>query len=179
MHPYEKTGDGEEYGLGLDILQVHGKKVIGHSGGFNGFTSQILLDPSCEIGVVVLSNTLGSPACDVARGVLEGICDFADRASHYRQRRKMNPKLYEGIYRSVWCDTVVARFGDSLIGFDVRSDSPLKQNEIFILEKVRHQFVVKSKSTFAPGNEIAEFSAIKNGKAQKLVLGGTLSRRIY
>ena len=66
MHPYEKTMDNEEYGFGLEIRQISGRKIVGHGGGFNGFITQIMLDAQNDLGVVVLSNCLGSSASPVA-----------------------------------------------------------------------------------------------------------------
>ena len=178
MHPYEKTMDNEEYGFGLEIRQISGRKIVGHGGGFNGFITQIMLDAQNDLGVVVLSNCLGSSASPVARGILEAIYEFSDNRSNYMRSKKVKYQAYEGIYRNVWSDEVVARFGNTLISFGVRSDSPLKWRDLFIPEKTRHQFLMKEKGVFGTDNEIAEFSGFKNGKAQRVLFGATPSKRI-
>ena len=54
--------------------------------------------------------------------------------------KKVKYQAYEGIYRNVWSDEVVARFGNTLISFGVRSDSPLKWRDLFIPEKTGTSF---------------------------------------
>ena len=178
MHPYEKTGEGEEYGLGLDIFQINGRKIVGHSGGFNGFITQILLDSQNDLGVVVLSNGLNSPAYNIARGLLGFIYEFSDKRSEYMRGKKINYAAYEGIYRNAWGDEIVTRIGNTLVGFSVRNDAPLKWSTSFIPEKTKHHFMMKGKNVFDSYDEIAEFSSFKNGKAQKVVFGATPSKRI-
>ncbi len=50
----------EDYGYGLVIQDLNGKKLIGHSGGMPGFTCQILAIPEDDLHVVVLTNLSGA-----------------------------------------------------------------------------------------------------------------------
>lgn len=64
IQPLIPTGDslhGEMYGLGLNIRQIDGHQVIGHSGGMVGYTTDLLADLDAGLGVVVLTNGLGNP----------------------------------------------------------------------------------------------------------------------
>lgn len=56
------NGDGrssnfEAYGLGWFINDFHGKKVVTHDGGANGFLSKTVLVPSDNFGFVILTNS--------------------------------------------------------------------------------------------------------------------------
>jgi hypothetical protein len=50
-----KTFSG--YGLGWDIFNYHGQKVVNHGGGYDGFISKVALVPEENLGIVILTNT--------------------------------------------------------------------------------------------------------------------------
>ncbi len=178
IHPHEKTGEGDEYGLGVEIAYIKNRKIVGHGGGFNGFITKVMWDAQGDLGVIVLSNSLDSSAGNIARGLFETIYDFLDRQVEYMGNKKVNFKSLEGIYRSVWGDDVVVRMGNTLIAFNPKTDSPLRWSTSFIPEKVPNQFLMKSKNMFSNGNEIAKFGRFKNGRAQEAFFGATPSRRV-
>jgi len=45
------------YGLGLELCDFAGRKVISHSGGADGFVTQVMFVPEEQLGIVVLTNT--------------------------------------------------------------------------------------------------------------------------
>lgn len=45
------------YGLGLDLQDFAGRKVLSHSGGSNGFVTQLMFVPEERLGIIVLTNT--------------------------------------------------------------------------------------------------------------------------
>ena len=47
----------ENYGLGLELSDFAGRKVMSHSGGANGFVTQLLFVPEERLGIAVLTNT--------------------------------------------------------------------------------------------------------------------------
>ncbi len=50
-----KTFSG--YGLGWDLFNYHGKKVVNHGGGYDGFISRVAMVPEEGLGMVILTNT--------------------------------------------------------------------------------------------------------------------------
>jgi hypothetical protein len=44
------------YGLGWNLREYRGRKILAHSGGVDGFVSQVTLVPDLDLGVVVLTN---------------------------------------------------------------------------------------------------------------------------
>lgn len=48
------------YGLGWVLSDYKGKKLVGHSGGYDGMNSRVVLVPEEKLGVVVLTNSLTS-----------------------------------------------------------------------------------------------------------------------
>ena len=177
MRPHEKTEGDDEYGLGLDITWEGKKKIIGHSGGFNGFITQVLVDPESGIGVIALSNTLDSSAPGIARGILKLILNELGSSDHKGKIPSL--KKYEGLYRNVWGDTLVVQLGKKLLTFGVRVNWPLKFATI--LEPIKNkkdQFVMKDKSVFDARDEIGVFDQFKSGKAQRFNSGSMPSKRV-
>lgn len=48
------------YGLGWNILDYYGQKIIEHSGGMPGYISRVTLVPDKKLGVVILTNNMNS-----------------------------------------------------------------------------------------------------------------------
>ncbi len=46
-----------EYGLGWRLRDYHGQKVVSHTGGLAGMSSQITLVPAEQLGIIVLTNS--------------------------------------------------------------------------------------------------------------------------
>ncbi|GAB4286683.1 MAG: serine hydrolase [Marinilabiliales bacterium] len=46
------------YGLGWDMFDYHGRKIVNHSGGLDGMISQLALVPEENLGFVVLTNSM-------------------------------------------------------------------------------------------------------------------------
>lgn len=48
------------YGLGWELSTLHGRKVVGHSGGYDGMISRQLLVPDEKLGIFIATNTNSS-----------------------------------------------------------------------------------------------------------------------
>ncbi len=48
------------YGLGWSINDLHGHKLVGHGGGYDGMYSQVVMVPQEKLAVVVLTNSMTS-----------------------------------------------------------------------------------------------------------------------
>ncbi len=53
-----------DYALGWTLRDYHGRKLVGHTGGVAGFVSRVMLVPSENLGVVVLTNAEEGGAFD-------------------------------------------------------------------------------------------------------------------
>jgi CubicO group peptidase (beta-lactamase class C family) len=45
------------YGLGWDLFDYHGRLIVNHGGGYDGFISQTILVPEEDLGIVILTNS--------------------------------------------------------------------------------------------------------------------------
>jgi CubicO group peptidase (beta-lactamase class C family) len=54
---YEAGSNFMLYGLGWFLTDKHGREIVAHTGGVNGFVTAVTLIPEEKIGIVVLTNT--------------------------------------------------------------------------------------------------------------------------
>ena len=59
------------YGLGWALSDYDGKLVVSHSGGFDGMISRLTLLPDEQLGIVVLTNGMVSPATAATRYAMD------------------------------------------------------------------------------------------------------------
>jgi CubicO group peptidase (beta-lactamase class C family) len=131
------------YGLGFDIRDYRGHKVVMHTGGLPGYVSRVAMIPDLQIGVAVLTNQesgeafdsiafhildhyLGASAFDWIDGyakvqarVAAGVRAAEGNVSATRDARS-KPSLplakYAGTYRDAWYgDITIAEEGGTLV----------------------------------------------------------------
>ena len=83
------------YGLGLELSDYAGRKVMSHSGGADGFVTEVMFVPQERLGIVVLTNTDANYFFELmAYQILESYLQ-----QPYRNLSEMNYKDYkEGIF---------------------------------------------------------------------------------
>jgi len=79
------NGASADYGLGLDVQMVSGRRVIGHSGEVSGFVSQNTLYPDQKAAVVVLTNQDASSAAQQLGERIRDLLFLADSPESTRQ----------------------------------------------------------------------------------------------
>src|SRR3989344_3767900 len=180
MKEYWATGEeGKSYGLGFNIYKIEKRKIVGHSGGFAGFVTQISLDVENDIAVITLTNTNDSTCGFINDGIFETIYKFVDEKDTYRKGKKIsNQEKFDGVYRSRWGDTIVVGIDTNLVAFGPKVNSPVK-NCTLLKSKGKNKFVMETKSNFDSPGEFATFVFKKNNrKATRLISGSTPSERL-
>ncbi|RYF88078.1 MAG: serine hydrolase [Chitinophagaceae bacterium] len=168
----------QAYGLGWDLFDYHGRKVVNHSGGLEGMISQVVMVPEEKLGFVVLTNTdnslpyalmyeitdrfLGEDGRDWSKVLLEfkkaGQKRDAEAKEKLEKERPKNAKPahklkeYAGTYRSELYGDVVVKAEGKKLTFQM-VPSPLYKGELNIWEK--DEFVLSwSHPTFLPGGRV-------------------------
>lgn len=101
--PVSVTPDFESgYGIGWGIRRLSGYKVIGHSGGLPGFTTNITLVPALKLAAIVFTNT-GTDPTAIAHKVLELLIPVFKRQAERQEtpasaEEQAGWKRYEGQY---------------------------------------------------------------------------------
>ncbi len=103
---YDESSTAEYYGYGLVSSEVDGHQIISHSGGMLGFVSNMLVDMTAGVGIIVLYNC-GSydERSDIAKGILRIVADaVAGKEVHRPQVSDLtevrNATEYAGTYSS-------------------------------------------------------------------------------
>lgn len=174
------TGEkNESYGLGLDIYEIEKRKIVGHSGGFAGFITQISLDTQNDIGVITLTNTNDSSCGSINTGIFETIYKFIDEKNKHSVGKKiLNQDKFEGAYRSRGGDTIIVGIDANLVAFGPKTNSPLKDATI-LKARGKNKFLMETKSNFDSPGELATFIFDKKVKqAAKVIFGASPSERL-
>lgn len=174
------TGEeNESYGLGFKIYKVEKRKIVGHSGRFAGFITQISLDVENDIGVITLTNTNDSSCDSINTGVFETIYKFVDEKSKYGEGKKiLDQEKFEGTYRSRWNDTIVVGIDTNLVAFGPKTDSPVKDGSL-LKPRTKNKFLMETKSNFDSPGEFATFIFERGTRqATKVLFGATPSERL-
>ncbi len=67
------------YGLGWDLMEYGGYKVVSHGGGYDGMISKTVLVPELNLGFVILTNNINSlPSC-LTFEILDEYCKVKDQ----------------------------------------------------------------------------------------------------
>lgn len=168
VRPRIKTAErGDKYGLGIEIVKISGRTIMGHTGGFPGFITRALIEPKNELGIIVLTNSIGSDINAITQGIFETIYYFMDKKSPAQKSRKINTKRYEGSYRGRWGDIAIASVGNRLTLFSQETNSPMKF-WTFLNPQKKDSFLIETESKFSSYGELARFNDFKKGRAQKL-----------
>jgi D-alanyl-D-alanine carboxypeptidase len=93
-----KDGVGTHYGLGVDVSNQGGRRVLSHSGEVSGFTAQNTVYPDDHIAIVVLTNQdAASAAGDITRGIAALMFTADDPIT--AQKQEQARKIFEGLQR--------------------------------------------------------------------------------
>lgn len=147
-----KTGEGS-YGLGIEILHKSGQTLLGHGGGFQGFTSGILFNRGLGLGTIILTNVVGASVGDMAT-TIHGLYKVISKEAE-KPGRTPNLKRFEGYYRGRWGDLAIVQAGKRLIvqtpyakgGAGPSILSQVKGNE-FRIDKTRRFDSIGERATF-------------------------------
>jgi len=169
------TGEENEwYGLGFHISKVERRKIVGHGGGFAGFSTRIALDIDNDIGVVALTNTNDPAVGLLTAGIFETIYKLVDEKNRYGAGARIpDQERYEGAYRNRWGDVVVVGIDTNLVALDPRATSPVKTGAL-LKARGRDRFVMEPRSNTDSPGELARFLFDpKRRKARAVVWGST------
>lgn len=127
------------YGLGWDISEYYGNKIVWHTGGLPGMVSRITMVPGKKIGIIILTNQLSGAAFQaVTYHVLDLLLDtptldwierFSKIMDNYNEsvdkiisemyssrNKNTKPSLalekYAGKYEDVWYGTITIKYED-------------------------------------------------------------------
>ena len=122
-----KNGLGTRYGLGVDVRQELGQRVIEHGGEVSGFTAQNMVFPDARMAVVVLVNEDSVGASDdIAHQIAALLFREADAGKQEAQSREIFAALQQGkINRALFTDNCNSYFTEQALKDFASSLGPL------------------------------------------------------
>jgi CubicO group peptidase (beta-lactamase class C family) len=131
-----KDGAGTHYGLGIDVLNRGGRRMLEHSGEVGGFVAENVVFPDDRVAVAVLTNEeASSAASSIARAVIPMVLpatvaaaktEDAGKAAAEAQAKEILTGLIAGkIDRSLFTADCNFYFSEQAIGDFESSLSPL------------------------------------------------------
>jgi CubicO group peptidase (beta-lactamase class C family) len=114
----------EDYGLGVIVTTIEGRRTVGHSGGFPGYVTRTLWDPADRFAVSVLTNAIDGPASTLASTVV--------RLVHLAEQVPAEPApdgaahldRFTGHFANLWGLLDVVRLGGRLYALDPSAGDP-------------------------------------------------------
>ncbi len=136
------------WGLGFSVVKRDDTTWARHGGGCPGFYTEFAILPEEELGIVVLTNAIGSNHALYARkaaALLRPAVKAASKSSADAPQRNPEFDRYVGVYDSVWGREGIVLWKDGLAAVDLTNRaidpddwiSPLKHVEGHVFRRVR------------------------------------------
>jgi D-alanyl-D-alanine carboxypeptidase len=167
------------YGVGMALMTVGERQLVGHSGGYPGHITQTLIDPDAELVVSVLVNAIDGPAEDLAVGLVK-LIDVA-----LKPRTEVSPppadapplSTFTGRFAGLWGVIDVAELGGRLVLVRPTLADPLPAVEELEVVDAR-TLRVAAQPSFGPAGELVPLERDADGRVVSLRFGGVTSRPI-
>jgi D-alanyl-D-alanine carboxypeptidase len=161
----------DDYGLGIGIEDLNGRKMISHGGGFPGYITKTIADPTNEVVVSVLTNCLGGPAKAINTGIFSIIEYFKN---NYKSAKPTHDATQlAGRYLSLWAMADIVIIGDNIVAAYPDSWQPFRAPDK--LEYVQPATLKISKaSSFGSEGELVTFTMKANSVAFMNYAGMTM-----
>lgn len=163
-----KSGNWEMYGLGFSIWDRNGEgALVGHGGGFAGYSSRVALDREKNIGVVVLTNTIFAHSHLIINACFDAF-QFIEKNNV--KSKDLNLSKYEGVFSSRWMDMIVVQIGDDLYGIDP-SQSDIFEDSMQFKKLGKDKFKMVNGNKYNQVQEDIEFEFDKSKKIKGVKFG--------
>ncbi|GAC1631339.1 MAG: hypothetical protein NVS4B2_15180 [Chloroflexota bacterium] len=111
----------DSYGLGMQVVTVGSRRLVGHSGGFPGHTTRTYLDPVDKLAVSVLTNESGGFATELTHSIVK-LIDLALKQDPAGDSTDLD--RYTGRFTNLWGYTDLFRLGNQLFTAEPTADDP-------------------------------------------------------
>lgn len=173
--------EGEpHYGLGWMTWHIDGLRVVGHSGGFPGFTTKVAFSPDDALCAAVLTNANSLFAAKGIEHIYTTIANVKRRWSEsaasgtWHTRGSLAP--FVGLYRNRGNDLLVSRINGSLYLIDPEEPAPFDHADR--LEPIGpNRFLIASGYDFGYLGEEVRFGTDRRGGVDSFNYGANVFTR--
>lgn len=165
---WEVDGTETAYGLGLAIVEVGGRRMLGHGGGYPGHITRSLFDPVAGLAVSVLTNAIDGPAQMMAAAAIR-LIDLAQRGlsaadSQPRPDHGIDISAFRGRFASLWGVFDIVDLGGRLYLLDPNAEDPTVAPQRLEPVDVRTLRIAEAPGYASPGERL-EFERTADGTA--------------
>ncbi len=173
MSTIERPGNTAHYGLGTQIADIGGRRVVGHSGGFPGHITRTWVDTTDRLALSVLTNAIDGPADPIATGILELVGIAVGEPAHAASTTPQDARIdrFVGRYESLWGSVDVVRLGERLVAIDPDAQDPtLGLEELTVVAADR--CTVPRRNSYHSAGEPFLFEGVDDGPARSVRITG-------
>ena len=158
------------YGVGTQIWRMKGRRLFGHTGGFIGFSSRVVMDPASRLGVVLLSNCQDSALTTFTSSVWSTIGFFSKNQRRLHRGRAVDFRPFEGRYSNRSGEIEFISVRNRLVGVPLDTDRPA--DELMILEHDRRsEFRITTADPHSFEGERVKFVGPAGSHATRVYIG--------
>jgi hypothetical protein len=165
--PGQETRRG--YGLGFLVDEMGSRPVLGHSGGFPGFITQTMMDPSEGLVVSALTNAIDGPAADILQGIFHIIQYFTEHGAANDSLRQ-----FAGRYMNLFNRRAFVAAGAQLVSIDPAAWKPFASGVDVLEPDGERTFRIVDTGSFGSEGEEVRFTVQDGDVLQVSYAGSTL-----
>ncbi|GAA0600837.1 beta-lactamase family protein [Kribbella sandramycini] len=162
----------ERYGLGMEIVKIGERRLVGHSGGYPGHTTRTFIDPVDKLAVSVLTNCIAGPAVALATGVMRLLELAAKPPVRTKVPDGVDVRRFCGRFANLTAVMEIALLGGRLVALYPAYPSPLDGYEELEVVDANTLRVLPT-SGFGSVGERVEYTWDADGRPAVVRYGGS------
>lgn len=165
------------WGLGFSVRREGSRTYARHGGGCPGYYTEFRLEPETKIGVIVLTNTIGSSPGLYAGRAFDLVAPAIAESLAAEEPAELNTEFeaYAGVYGSIWGQSAIVPWKEGLASISLDGVDPAAS--LSRLEHVEGHTFRRIRDDDTPG-ETVEFEMGEDGKAVRVRQHSSWAERI-
>ena len=155
----------EQYGLGLQLMDIGTRRLIGHSGGYPGHTTRTWCDPKDRLVISVLCNASDAAATPLCNGIfrlLEHLSHPDDIPPSHADG--VDLRSFTGHFNTLSGAHDIACFGTRLLAIPTADDAPTEVLGELVAEDPDTALLVRAHDGYTSEGERFHFTRDATGK---------------
>lgn len=165
QHAWWSPRGHEHYGLGLQLLDIGERRLVGHSGGYPGHITRTWCDPRDQLVVAVLCNASDAAATPLCNGIFR-LVDHLTRPDGHPADHAGGAELerFTGYYTNLLDAYDIAAFGRRLLAIPINEDDPTEVLGELVIEDADTARLARGHDGYVSEGELFRFSRDEAGR---------------
>jgi D-alanyl-D-alanine carboxypeptidase len=174
QRPQWQRSTEPHYGLGWMCWHAGPIRLVGHSGGYPGFTTKVAFAPEERLSAAVLTNGISPVAAQGLQGIYDAVAAVAARwgraGAPSRWHTRTSLGRFGGVYRDNFGTLIVGRLHQGLLVVHAADAAPFAEASL-LMPRGPLRFNVADGDDFGFLGEDVRFLADRRGRVTTLVWG--------